>query len=205
MSLHSNEIAAQYVGTIWAALKASGGPEAPPDAYHYFPQAFDPAWIESVPLPVDESGVVYLGDHDSFERLRPEEVAAAYATRQRTTIYSQIERQGWTNTAAQHLLRLSGVAVTFSVYHATPDDETLGAHRDKFAVVATQWKGEKSWWLGEDAWDTTGSIEPTVTLTPGDVLVVPKDFPHNVYTSGAVSTHLTASFILDKPIATALN
>lgn len=187
-----------FVGTVWPAVQAAGGPTAAPLEYQYFPQALEPDWVAGTPLPLDEARVVTLAGHDGFERLRPGQVAAAHEAQPRTKIYGEFHT-GWIAMAGQYLMELSRYQVVFTAYESTPDDETMGPHTDDWLVVATQWQGEKAWWLGQQACEQGDA--PTLTTHTGDILVIPKGYPHDARTfTSRGSLHLAVGVRLNKPI-----
>ncbi|HSX04919.1 MAG TPA: cupin domain-containing protein, partial [Candidatus Saccharimonadales bacterium] len=75
-------------------------------------------------------------------------------------------------------------------------DQNLGPHRDGWYGAVVQMLGEKAWLLGDGADDP--SAEPTLLLSPGDVLMVPKGVLHDVRTPDH-SVHMAFALITDEP------
>lgn len=199
MRLTNHEQVAQgFVGAAWTALQSIGGQDAPPTTHGYFPAAFNPEWLREAALPLDTSQIIHLGDREKFERMTPEEAEDAYAAHQRTKVYGQFDT-GWVGIAGRYLMMLARREVLFSAFESLPTDETLGPHTDDWGpAIALQFEGEKAWRLGDAAWQEDAG--PTRIMRPGDLMIIPRGYPHDVFTLSDRSLHLTVGIRLDKPI-----
>ena len=188
------EHAARLAGAIWAAVNAAGGPDNA--AFTHYPAVLDPKWLAALPIPTaatlppgqtaampDPSGRTFQR-HTNAAALR-----AAYARRPSTRI---IEDIGWGNDtpwaalAGQHLTRLAqtGTRVIISVYQSAWGDHELDTHRDTWTGAIVQADGSKTWRAGHALSPTgTGNRDAEhVTITAGDILILPKNLPHHVTT-----------------------
>lgn len=181
------ESAARLTGGIWTAVAASGGVHG--TRFRHFPAAFGRASLAELPLPaaMPRPGLpVAMPDGHGFERHTDAgELRAAYERRPRTRIYEDIgwgNETGWAWLAGQHLTRLAGTGprVNVTVYQSRAGDEELGAHRDTWLGVIVQASGAKLWEAGEGLFGR--GERHRVLMTPGDVMVLPKNCPHLVTT-----------------------
>lgn len=202
--------AAEFTGTLWAALHAAGGPRRPATAGHrHFSRAYDAGWLAALPLPIDENRppglpVALLDDRDDFDRhIDGQALTDAYAGRPRTQVYEDIGRDtphAWYSLAARHLGRLAecDLHVVCSIFQSRAGDESLGGHWDAWYGAIVQMSGAKKWDIGESLLD--GTTQPTRELTTGagDILLLPKGLPHAVSTpkDPGHSVHLT--FAIDR-------
>lgn len=187
--------AAQLTGTLWEAICLAGGTAT--RTPRHFGRAFDPAWLTTLPLPVSEARTpgqpVAMLDAagGQFERYTDSTALhAAYAARPRTRIYEDIgwgEDESWAALVSRHLTRLAGgPQVSITVYESVAGDAAFTVHRDAWFGVIVQIAGMKRWCLGEGA-PGSGSLSGSggiweLTLTVGDVLLLPKGLPHLVTT-----------------------
>jgi hypothetical protein len=190
---------------VWAAVNAAGGPEAA--ALTHFPAVLDPAWLAALPLPDPDAlppghTVSMPGPaEDGFEHhADPATVRAAYQRRPRTQIITDIgwnDRVPWAAHAGRHLTRLAGTSprIVIAVYHSAHGDEELGAHTDTWTGVVIQTSGAKTWQAGHHP-------ASTITVTAGDILIIPKYLPHTVTTPPRPghSTHLV--FAINRDLTT---
>jgi len=135
--------AARFTGTLWAAIRAAGGPRPATRQHRHFPAAFDPGWLASLPLPAGEARPagqpVALLDarHEEFERhTGSAALEHAYASRPRTQVLEDIahgQPGTWHALTARHLTRLSGsqLPVMCSIFQSRYGDETFGRHRGR--------------------------------------------------------------------------
>ena len=192
-------------GTLAEAFSATDGPSAPPEQYYHFPRAFDPAWLATLPLSIganrpDHQRITFPTD-SGFERFATDkEAAAAHAHKARTRIYEDTARldNGWQAKLAEYLMELTGYELEFSFFESLEGDSGLGAHTDTWHTAAIQFQDDRAWWLGQDVYDNVP--EPTVVLQPGDILMVPADYPHDVRALSGHSVHLAIGTRLDCPI-----
>jgi len=178
---------------------------APPDRHYHFPEALQPAFLETFPLPIGHNRPpdqqIVFPTEDGFERhYSGIDAAAAYANNQRGLIFEDTARRdrGWQWRTIQYLMPLFRHEVVFSFFESTEGDAGLGPHTDDWHNVAVQFYGEKAWWVGADAYKQ--DIEPTLVLKPGDVLVLPRRYPHNVLSLYGRSVHLAIETRLDRPV-----
>ncbi len=146
-----------------------------------------------------EKQSVALGSAMQFERHPTSEALdGAYAARPRTRIYEGYDARtgGWPAMVTRILMRLADCRVVCSVYESSARDQNLGPHRDGWYGAVVQMLGEKAWLLGDGADDP--SAEPTLLLSPGDVLMVPKGVLHDVRTPDH-SVHMAFALITDEP------
>jgi hypothetical protein len=204
--------AARFAGVLWAAVRGAGGPRPAGRLHRHFAGAFDPAWLESLPLPdaaaPPPGQPVALLDarHEQFERPRgAAALQVAYAARPRTRVAEDIaygQPGTWYALAAWHLSRLAGSSlhVTCSVFTSRYGDETFGAHRDTWYGVVVQMDGAKDWLIGEGLLGGSGPVQPVRTQA-GDILLIPKALPHVVSTPAdpGHSIHLAFAVDRDKP------
>jgi len=174
----------------------------------YAPAVFDPQWVARLPLPIDAPPVkgqsVALAassgsDNDRLERPTTRALDAAYRQRPRTHIFESIEAtgEGWTALTTFHLSSIVQRRIICALYHSTAQDDTLGPHDDNWWGVIVQMRGNKQWRI----WDKDGHEPMQLTLTSGDVLLLPAGVTHDVATP-VTSTHLVFA-VTDQPITTA--
>lgn len=194
------ERAARLAGSVWAAVNAAGGPGAA--ALTHLPAVLDPAWLAALPLPDPDAlppghAVSMPGPaQDGFERHDdPAALRAAYRQRPRTRIINDIgwgDRAPWAAHAGRHLTRLArpGPRIVITAYHSIHGDEELGVHHDTWTGVVIQTSGAKTWQAGHRPAGAGGARE--ITVTAGDILIIPKYLPHAVTTPPRPghSTHL---------------
>jgi hypothetical protein len=192
-------LAAPFVGGLWAAIRSVDGPRPANQDYHHLPGVFDPAWLQTLPLPIGENRptrqTVSLGEDMHFERLSDEAaVEHAYASQPRTKIYESVETRsgGWSAEATRHLMKLAGCDVVCTVYESRAGDKTLGSHKDRWYGAIVQILGAKAWQLGEDV----EREETTVVAEAGDLLIVPQGLLHDVSTPD-YSVHMTVAMLVD--------
>src|SRR4051812_47790767 len=89
--------AAEFTGTLWAAIDAAGGPrQAVTAGYRHLPGAFDAEWLAALDLPIGEGRppslpVALLEDQDEFDRYtHGKALTDAYAAHPRTQVYEDI-------------------------------------------------------------------------------------------------------------------
>jgi hypothetical protein len=200
------EQAARLTGGAWQAVLLSGGPRAV--AFRHFRAAFDRTWLASLPLPTagnlrpGQPAAVPGSDGLSFERHDGSAaLRAAHEHRPATRIYEDIgwgpDGTRWAALAGQHLTRLAdGPRVTATVYESAHGDQELGAHRDTWLGIIVQVDGAKAWHAGEGLPGLPGGAHQ-VTMTAGDVLILPKNLPHLVTTPAdpGHSVHLASDDI----------
>ena len=198
------EYAAALAGAIWAAVSASGGPGS--TSFTHYPAVLDPAWLAALPIPTTatlapgQTAAMADPTGATFQRhTNPADLKAAYARQPRTRIIEDIghgDATPWAALAGQHLTRLAatGTRVIISVYQSAWGDQELGAHRDTWTGAIVQADGAKTWRAGHALTHPgtgTGDVEQ-VTVTAGDILILPKNLPHHVTTppDPGRSTHL---------------
>jgi hypothetical protein len=95
-------------------------------------------------------------------------------------------------------------ATTANAYLTPPQAQGLGLHYDNHCALILQLHGTKSWTIyaprdtlptkrcaGVLANDAVGDVVMSVRLQPGDVLYLPRGFPHDAKSEDDVSLHLT--------------
>jgi hypothetical protein len=203
------ELRAAFAGLLWAAIDVSGGTRrAGPQPWH-FPCTYDASWLAALPLPIGASRplgqpVALLDDRDKFDRhVDGRALGVAYASRPRTRVYEHINRdsdRAWYSLAARHLGRLAQceLQVVCSVFEARHGDESLGAHWDTWYGAIVQMSGAMVWQLGRGLLDDGGQPTQEITITAGDILLLPKGLPLAVRTppEPGHSVHLT--FAIDR-------
>jgi hypothetical protein len=197
--------AARLTGTLWETVCFSGGTGT--GTYRHFREALDPAWLGALPLPgaPGPGRPVALIDavHRDLERhIESATLRAACEHRPRTRVYEDTGHggDGWAALAAAHLTRLSGSAlpVLCSVYESGHGDESFGAHRDAWFGAVVQVAGVKDWQIGEGLLGAAGPPAAAVTMTAGDVLLMPKSLPHLVTTPADPGWSVHLAFALDR-------
>lgn len=185
--------AAEFTGTLWAAICAAGGADSLPRVHRHFPGAYDPGTLAALPLPAgahrpQEQPVALLDDQDAFERHANDgALASAYARCPRTRVYEDIacaQQGAWYALAAQHLGRLTGtrLQVVCSVFESRHGDHSLGVHWDAWYGAIVQMSGAKTWRIGESLLNGAEPPPSEVTTTAGDILLLPHGLPHAVTT-----------------------
>jgi Cupin superfamily protein len=201
--------AAAFAGVLWTAVDVTGGPRPAVRQHWHFPAAFDPGWLETLPLPIGErrpqkQPVALLDDRDQFGRhTNGRELRKAYASRPRTRVYESINWDGggaWYSLVACHLGRLahSRLQVVCSVFESRHGDESLGAHGDAWYAAIVHMAGAKTWRIGDSL--LAGSREPAaeVVTRAGDILLMPKGLPHSASTPPDPGQSVHLSFALDR-------
>lgn len=205
--------AAEFTGTLWAAITLAGGTRPAAPRHHHVRAAYDPAWLAGLPLPAGPARpgaqpVALLDDGEQFERHRdPAALAAAYTARPRTRVYEHINYAApgtWYTLAACHLGRLacSDREVTCSLFESAAGDVSLDAHHDTWYAAIVQMDGAKTWTIGQCLLGGTGTPEE-ITTTVGDILILPKGLPHRASTPAdpGRSAHLAFAIHRDSPLA----
>lgn len=199
-----DQYAATFVGSLWAAIRMSGGTHPDVQDHHYFPGLFDPEWLAEVPLPIGDNRPLQqkVALVDGMEFNRPSDARAleeAYNAHARTRVYESVDTHtgGWLDVTTRYLSGLAMCQAACSIYESHAGDKTISPHWDKWYGVAVQMRGTKEWRLGEDA--ETGSQKPTVTMGPGDVLLLPQRLMHAIHTP-SYSVHINFALIIDEPI-----
>ena len=201
--------AAQMVGGLWAAVRTAGGPRPDNQSYHYFSGIYDPAWLATLLLPIDEARPaeqpVALLESDRqgiFEQhLGAGALKGAYDERRRTRVYLAIGHNApdaWYAITARHLGRLakSKLGVVSTIYQSFTGDESIGPHRDRWYGANIQMKGAKLWRLGEEG------DEREVLAEPGSILLLPNGLLHDVSTPAEPghSVHITFAICRTPPV-----
>ncbi|HSX08432.1 MAG TPA: cupin domain-containing protein [Candidatus Saccharimonadales bacterium] len=205
-ALHENA-AEFFAGTIGEAIQASGGVLSTAERHYYYPGALQEQFLANLPLPIGanrpHNQKIVFPTATDFERFSSGGAALeAYANNPRTTIYEDTAHHGdWQQGAARYLMGLLGYQVAFSFFDSAHGDGGIGPHRDNWHNVAVQFYGKKAWWLGNDVMLQTP--EPTLVLSPGDILVFPQNYPHDVRAILGHSVHLSIETRLDTPIKSA--
>ncbi|WP_280483560.1 JmjC domain-containing protein [Nocardia farcinica] len=199
LALDEYAIASTIVSKIWAAalpaLRSAGSQQTP----IYFPGALDRQLVERARLPIgaDRAGsqIVALVDAERFDRHGDDHsVGAAYSSRPRTKVYEGIDARsdGWYSVAALQLARLARCRVVCTMYESRSGDLNLGAHVDEWLGVIVQMRGAKAWHMPAQF----GQLAHGVTTQPGDILVVPAHYMHDVETENR-SVHLVFAFMTE--------
>lgn len=198
-------IAANFTGTLWAAISGSGGPRHPARHHRHFPGAYDAKWASQLRVPIDDDRptqqpVTLLDDETPWEKHTDNaKIAKAYAHRPRTRVYTDagIDRPSdWFAKTALHVQRLthSTERVTCSIFESRHGDRSIAAHQDTWYGAIVQLRGRKVWRIGHALLEET-SPQPIreVITRAGDILLIPKMLPHAVDTPDdpGYSVHLT--------------
>lgn len=203
MATEAQQQAAEMVASLWPAIHCAGGPRPDSQQHYYFPDVYDPGWLATLPLPIDEArpldqpvsllegGVRAFEQHTGSSALQ-----AAYDEHPRTRVYTDIGHmrpEAWFAIAAWHLGRLahSELAVICSVYQSISGDETIGLHEDRWYGANVQMSGTKRWTLGGE--------HEVLLATPGSILLLPNGLLHNVSTptEPGHSVHMTFAICRD--------
>ncbi|MEE1764394.1 hypothetical protein [Streptomyces sp. SP18BB07] len=169
-------------------------------------RAFEPSWVEGLPLPVGEEKdveqTVALINGQDFERETDTRAAArAYEKRPRTRVYESlgVRSNGWFSLAEVQLAGLLRRHVICTAYESRTGDSNLGAHEDAWLGVIVQMRGAKRWRL----WPDRSRSPDEIVMRAGDVLILPKHVQHEVETPAAPGHSLHLLFaVTDQPIAT---
>lgn len=206
------EAAARITGTVWAAVRLSGGLGA--RELRHFPAALEASWAAALPVPavgggtgqpaaVPGDGVPALERYDGAAAL-----GAACARRPRTRLLEDIgwgpDGEPWAKLAGEHLTRLAGgPRVTVSVYVSAHGDEGFGIHRDGWLGVLMMQEGGKSLQAGPGLAGGRPDGVRQVTMRAGDMAVLPKGMPHLAATppDPGRSRHATFAFYRDSAAA----
>ncbi len=201
--------AAKFAGPLWAAIGAAGGLQPATREHWHFPKAYDARWLAALPLPIGEDRlpgqpVALLDDRDEFDRhLDGLALRDAYATRPRTRVYENLDRdseRAWYSLAARHLGRLSRseLQVVCSVFESSHGDESLGGHWDAWYGAIVQMNGAKAWEIGESLLGGTRQATRELITQAGDILLLPKGLPHAVRTPEDPGHSIHLAFAIDR-------
>ncbi|MGW0885896.1 JmjC domain-containing protein [Streptomyces sp. NPDC002671] len=166
------------------ATAALPGIRLTPHRLRHVSGAFDPAWIERLPLPVADthppSQTVALADGTAFTRVSAEDVAQERLDQPRTQVYESVNvrSDGWFSIATLHLVGMLRRDVICTAYESHTGDHTLGAHDDAWLGVIVQMRGAKRWRI----WPTAQGDPDEIVLRSGDVLILPQGMKHQVST-----------------------
>jgi hypothetical protein len=180
--------AAAVTGTMWMAVRAAAGLR--PGADHgAFPGAFAPEWLAALPAPTigyrPLEQAVALARADDFDRYpTPEQVDEAYEVRPRTYIFESVHAtQAWALLASRWLGALAGgLSVLATIYDSRSGDEHLDAHWDAWCGAVVQLSGAKKWIIGHGLLSGDPQNISSLTMHPGDVMILPDGLPHLVET-----------------------
>ena len=197
-----SQSAAWFVSRLWSALLMAGGPDPSSRNFTHFRQAFSPAWLDALPLPLGEkrpsTQTVALVDGTSFQReVNDSAVELAYRRQRRTRVYESIEARsdGWFSVAAVQLARLTRCRVVCTMYESNYGDKAIIPHVDAWYGAIVQMRGTKEWTLWKHK-----STESQCTITrQGDVLLLPPSVVHAVGTP-RYSVHLVFAIMGGEPI-----
>jgi hypothetical protein len=198
--------AAILAGALWEAVCFSGGTGT--GTHRHFPGALDPAWLAALPLPRGDRlpagqpvALIDSTNRDLEHHIEAATLRAARLHRPRTRVYEDVGfgDDQWAGLTAGHLTRLTGSAlrVLCSVYESAHGDETFGAHRDAWFGAVIQVAGAKHWQIGPGLLDAA-SPPAQVTMTAGDILLVPRSLPHLVSTPADPGWSVHLAFALDR-------
>lgn len=192
------------VDALWRVLTAGGfTKESPSVRLLHAKEAFDPAWLQSLPLAVGEkraaSQEVSLLDPHGIERwLYDADVEAAYASQPRTRAYENLGKfgGGWVRDVVIALSAATGFCVSSSSYESREGDASFDAHVDGWIGLIPQVKGSKLWLVRGD--NGQGSLQELVTEA-GDILLMPPDVEHEA-SPLEYSLHLNFEIFTDRPL-----
>jgi hypothetical protein len=182
-------LAAQFTGTLWAAIRSGDGPRPTHHELRHYPGAFDPAWLAALPLPTIETrppaqqvALVRYREYDRY--INADALKQAHRARPRTRSFENVQRNSdWLFLVSRHLTRLSHSErdVIAALYESDTDDETLGPHWDMWYSAIVHVQGAKQWHIGPGAMDGTGPTRQLAT-NAGDILLIPQELAHAVAT-----------------------
>lgn len=202
--------AAEFTGTLWAAIHTTGGPRRSATAGpRHWPAAYDTGWLAALPLPIDDKRptslpVALLEDRDKFDlHTDAKALADAYISHPRTRAYQDIGRDtthAWYSLTARHLGRLAKCAnhVMCSIYQSRAGEESLGWHKDTWYGAIVQVSGAKIWKFQTNPLDDTTQPSQELTTEAGDILLLPKGALHTVVTPKTPGHSVHLAFAIDR-------
>jgi hypothetical protein len=107
------------------------------------------------------------------------------------------EIQRYSSTLRDMLSQLSKHTISrlsLNCYFTLKNNSCLKPHSDEQSLFIIQMSGKKNWYLGDAASDNFLSHEPTLILSAGDLLFVPKGLRHAATCDDQHSLHLTLAF-----------
>jgi hypothetical protein len=189
--LHDVRAAAQaaaITGTLWTAIRAADGLQPGTD-HRTFPGAFAPEWLAALRAPTIGSRsaeqAVALARADDFDRYpTPEQVDASYEVCPRTYVFESVHGcYAWALLASRWLGALAGgLSVLATIYDSRSGDEHLDAHWDAWCGAVVQLSGAKKWIIGGGLLSGDPQNISSLTMYPGDVMILPDGVPHLVET-----------------------
>ncbi|MFE9789233.1 JmjC domain-containing protein [Nocardia salmonicida] len=191
----------EFASRIWATMLPARASASGPRPIH-IPEAFDRRLVERVSLPtVDnrpDTQTVALVDGLRFDRHNANtSIDAAYADLPRTLVFESINTRsnGWYSIAAIQLARMARCRVVCTMYQSKIGDLNLGAHVDEWFGAVVQVCGAKEWKISTHM----GTSPMRVNTNPGDILLLPPEYEHEVRTRYE-STHLVFAFLTEESI-----
>jgi len=205
-TLAPETLAAQFTGTLWAAIRGGDGPRPTHHELRHYPDAYDPAWLATLPLPTTEErpptqqvALVRYREYDRY--INGDALREAHRARPRTRSFENVQRNSeWLFLVSRHLTRLSESErdVIAALYESDTGDETLGAHWDMWYSAIVHVQGAKQWRIGHGMMDGAGPVQHLVTKA-GDVLLIPQELAHAVATPEEPGHSRHLQFALCRP------
>lgn len=194
-------------GALWQAVTFSGGTGI--QAYRHYPGVFDPWWLSMLPLP-DPDRAPAGQPVSLLAGRRIERYPGSVTERGRHTVALEDIGSGeddgsggedkWYKLAAAHLTRLSGSdpRVTCTGFWSRYGDESFTSHRDAWLGAWVQMAGAKRLLIGEGLLDGSGIPARSVTVSAGDIVLIPKHAAHRASTPEDPGHSVHLAFAIDR-------
>jgi ribosomal protein L16 Arg81 hydroxylase len=137
-----------------------------------------------------------------------EELESFSRISQASLVFPELHHQNtWLSEVCRSIEEKANLGVFTATFYTPPEQQTLSVHWDASAGVALQLMGRKRWWLWRPVISELEEINSlreltleeqashffiSVVLVPGDILFIPRGWPHCAVTDGKeASLHVT--------------
>ena len=151
---------------------------------------------------------IRIGGQRVERTVRPDRVADAFAEGATIVLQALHRQSGEIGRLCRGLELALTHPVQANAYVTPPSSQGFAVHHDTHDVFVIQTHGSKAWRVYEPVVELAGSDQPwnsswgeagapllEAELTPGDVLYIPRGFPHDADARAGVSAHVTVGIL----------
>jgi ribosomal protein L16 Arg81 hydroxylase len=151
---------------------------------------------------------IRIGGSQVERTVRPDRVADAFADGATIVLQALHRQSGEIGRLCRGLELALTHPVQANAYVTPPSSQGFAVHHDTHDVFVIQTHGSKAWRVYEPVVELAGLDQPwtsslgesgtpilEVELTPGDVLYIPRGFPHDADARAGVSAHVTVGIL----------
>lgn len=133
---------------------------------------------------------IHIGGKPVERTVRPDRVADAFADGATIVLQALHRQSGEIGRLCRGLELALTHPVQANAYITPPGSQGFSIHEDTHDVFVIQTHGSKAWRVYE-----AGTPILETDLTPGDVLYIPRGFPHDAEAGAGVSAHVTVGIL----------